>query len=142
MAGWVIWKGSVSSLTVAAPAARRARMARRVGSARAANVASRRADSIAIMLYNHLVIHMPWDVKGLPLVWIGRKLTVPTRDENRHATHRHSSPDGGLGGRAWKSSRSTPTMGLRLVKRVVNQDDVERLSPVLRRWRKPTPEPT
>ena len=43
MAGWLSENGATSSLTVASPCAKRARMARRVGSASAAKVASRRA---------------------------------------------------------------------------------------------------
>src|SRR6185437_658599 len=58
IAGWVIANGSASSITGASPAARRARIARRVGSASAENVASRwRERSIANRLYNHLIIH-------------------------------------------------------------------------------------
>src|SRR5712692_7437273 len=41
IAGCVTWKGSASSITVASPLARRARMARRVGSAKAEKAASR-----------------------------------------------------------------------------------------------------
>src|SRR5580692_1717438 len=45
MAGWVISKGLVNCVTVASPLARRARIARRVGSAMAVNAASRLNDS-------------------------------------------------------------------------------------------------
>lgn len=41
IAGWVILKGAANSITVVSPTASRARMARRVGSLRAANLASR-----------------------------------------------------------------------------------------------------
>ena len=43
MAGWLISNGAASSITVASPLASRARIARRVGSASAANVRSSRA---------------------------------------------------------------------------------------------------
>src|SRR5437867_5000751 len=57
MAGWLMAKGLARSVTEASPEARRARIARRVGSASAAKVASRRwADGIASWLYNHLTI--------------------------------------------------------------------------------------
>ena len=48
-AGGVILKGSDNSVTVASPVDKRARMARRVGSARAANVALR--GSVCICIY-------------------------------------------------------------------------------------------
>src|SRR5438309_11022076 len=47
-AGWLIRKGFASCITPASPEARRARIARRVGSARAAKVWSRR---VALTLY-------------------------------------------------------------------------------------------
>ena len=55
MAGWVILNGSANAITVASPRARRARIARRVGSARAKNVVS--SLSITHILYNNLVIY-------------------------------------------------------------------------------------
>src|SRR3989442_13042676 len=51
MAGWLIANGSASSVTEAWPDASRARIARRVGSASAANVASRLAVFITDRLY-------------------------------------------------------------------------------------------
>ena len=59
IAGWVMANGSASSFTVASPDARRARMARRVGSARAAKVASRRVVAVCITneLHNQLVLY-------------------------------------------------------------------------------------
>src|SRR5260370_36765577 len=58
MAGWLIGNGLASWVTDASPDARRARMARRVGSASAANVASRRWEVfITTQLYNHLIMH-------------------------------------------------------------------------------------
>ena len=53
MAGWLIAKGAASSVTVASPAASRARMARRVGSASAARFAS---NSSVSATYNLLVL--------------------------------------------------------------------------------------
>src|SRR5579862_8257059 len=53
-AGCVISKGSASSITVASPSARRARIARRVGSAKAEKAAS--SPSIISSLYNYLLI--------------------------------------------------------------------------------------
>jgi hypothetical protein len=50
MAGWLIANGADSSVTDAAPVASRARIARRVGSARAANVASSRDSALFITL--------------------------------------------------------------------------------------------
>ena len=52
MAGMLMSNGSASSVTVASPYDRRARIARRVGSARAANVALRWSVG---MLFNLLV---------------------------------------------------------------------------------------
>jgi hypothetical protein len=43
IAGWLMWNGAANSVTVASPDASRARIARRVGSADAANVASSRS---------------------------------------------------------------------------------------------------
>src|SRR5688572_21431773 len=58
MAGWLISNGSASSVTVASPVASRARMARRVGSARAAKVRSRRSEAcITVHFHNVLVIY-------------------------------------------------------------------------------------
>src|SRR5688572_22793322 len=58
MAGWLISNGSASSVTVASPLASRARMARRVGSARAAKVRSRRSEAcITVPFYNVMVIY-------------------------------------------------------------------------------------
>src|SRR6185312_4322637 len=58
MAGWLISKGSASSVTVASPVASRARMARRVGSARAAKVKLRRSEvCIAVWFHNCKVIY-------------------------------------------------------------------------------------
>src|SRR5260221_31017 len=58
MAGWDMEKGLASSFTEASPEARRARMARRVGSARAAKVASSCSEElITIWFYNHLIMH-------------------------------------------------------------------------------------
>src|SRR5215475_2119789 len=54
MAGCVIANGFANCVTVASPLARRARMARRVGSARAVKAASRL--SIRISLYKHILI--------------------------------------------------------------------------------------
>ena len=56
MAGWLMAKGSASSATDASPCASRARMARRVGSARAAKVASRRWEGVIECIHNHAVI--------------------------------------------------------------------------------------
>src|SRR5882672_87023 len=59
MAGWLIANGSASSVTDASPEARRARIARRVGSARAANVASSWSELglfITFKLYNLMII--------------------------------------------------------------------------------------
>jgi len=59
MAGWLIAKGFISSVTVASPDASRARIALRVGSANAAKVlSSLSALSITIQLYNHIVIYV------------------------------------------------------------------------------------
>src|ERR1035438_3936328 len=58
IAGCVILNGPANSITVASPLARRASMARLVGSAKAANAAS--SPSISIRLYKYLLI-----VKGL-----------------------------------------------------------------------------
>src|SRR5690606_10875470 len=55
IAGWLMSNGVASSETEASPSANRARMARRVGSASAANVASRRASG-AIMVDNRMVM--------------------------------------------------------------------------------------
>src|SRR5690606_30179435 len=58
MAGWLISNGSASSVTVADPVASRARMARRVGSARAAKVRSRRSEAcITLSFYKVAVIY-------------------------------------------------------------------------------------
>src|SRR5512134_731426 len=58
MAGWLISNGSASSVTVASPVASRARMARRVGSAKAAKVRSRGTEvCITVELYNVVVIY-------------------------------------------------------------------------------------
>src|SRR5579872_2414651 len=57
IAGWVISKGSASSFTVASPSANRARIARRVGSERAAKEASRPdIFDISRYLYKQLLI--------------------------------------------------------------------------------------
>ncbi len=50
MAGSDMSKGSASSLTLASPSASRARIARRVALARAANVSLRRSSSIDIVI--------------------------------------------------------------------------------------------
>jgi hypothetical protein len=47
IAGWLIANGAASSVTVASPDASRARIARRVGSASAANVESSSSDLIS-----------------------------------------------------------------------------------------------
>ena len=60
IAGWLSSNGAASSFTEASPPARRARMARRVGSARAAKVTlswSGCCLSIAPELYNHLELY-------------------------------------------------------------------------------------
>jgi len=56
IAGWLIANGAASSLTEASPAASRARIARRVGSARAAKVASRIRSAAALALIYNLVV--------------------------------------------------------------------------------------
>src|SRR5215831_10420635 len=59
IAGWEISNGSASSFTVAWPDAKRANIARRVGSASAAKVASRwLVFCITIKLYNQVVIYI------------------------------------------------------------------------------------
>src|SRR5215510_6882383 len=66
IAGWLIANGSASSVTDASPGARRARRARRGGSASARNVASRRSDTwvfIADRFNNYMVIYIPTIVK-------------------------------------------------------------------------------
>jgi len=59
IAGFDIWKGWDSSPTDASPEARRARIARRVGSARAEKMLLRRSVDICVTLwlFNHLVIN-------------------------------------------------------------------------------------
>ena len=62
MAGWLTAKGSASSVTEASPFIRRARIARRVGSARALKVASScwgESTSITILFYNMCVMDRP-----------------------------------------------------------------------------------
>src|SRR5262249_40321488 len=53
MAGWLISNGSASSITEASPCAKRARMARRVGSARAAKVTSSWREVVCITVWLH-----------------------------------------------------------------------------------------
>src|SRR5687768_3292459 len=76
MAGWLMSNGWASSVTDASPRARRARMARLVGSASARNVASRRADTavfIAIRFNNYKVIYTA-DQMSSPVIGSGAEL--------------------------------------------------------------------
>src|SRR5437016_5012563 len=79
MAGSVISNGSASSLTVAAPSARRARIARRVELASAAKVSLSRSSSIAVVGVVHHCAR-----------WIECRQTEP----RRYAREKRSSFDG------------------------------------------------
>src|SRR5581483_1103824 len=101
MAGCVISNGFANSVTVASPLARRARIARRVGSARAEKVASRSA-FISYTLYKLFLI-VKLICRRLPYLQIrlGRKRVRPS------ATCAHE-----LAGRAGiVADRSFPLLG-------------------------------
>src|ERR1700757_4332665 len=77
MAGWVISKGAASSMTVASPLARRARMARRVGSAKAEKAALRSGlVFIMYILYKQIVMVCQEENVSATLVRTGNRVCL------------------------------------------------------------------
>src|SRR6187431_1161756 len=80
IAGWLSSNGAAKSFTDASPLARRARMARLVGSARAANVTLSGSGcclSIAPELYNHVELyHRAHGCQGLRRYPRGRRMKL------------------------------------------------------------------
>src|SRR5687768_11728295 len=86
MAGWLISNGLASSVTVASPVASRARIARRVGSARAAKVRSRRSEAcITVEFHKDMVIYSRSTGQSRPCVMLpGSRSVRDAAGQDRH----------------------------------------------------------